>query len=180
MTGQHILWYLTRATGIVALVLLTGTVVLGVLGTARVATRRWPRIVTAGLHRNVALTATAFVGVHVITTVLDPFVSISLVAAFVPLASSYKPFWLSLGAIAFDLLLAVMFTSLLRDRLSHRAWQAVHLLVYACWPIALWHGLEIGTDRRLHYVLAIDIACALALVAAVCWRLALTTSPSTR
>jgi methionine sulfoxide reductase heme-binding subunit len=178
--NSQFLWYLTRATGIVALVLLTGTVVLGVLGTARVATARWPRIVTAGLHRNLALTATAFVGIHVITTVVDPFVSISLVAAFVPFASSYRPFWLSLGAIAFDLLLAVVITSMLRDRLSHRVWQAVHLLVYACWPIALWHGLAIGTDARLHWVVAIDVVCALALASAVCWRLSLTMRPSTR
>lgn len=180
MTVQHVLWYVTRATGIVALVLLTGTVVLGVIGTARVASKRWPRIVTAGLHKNLALTATALVAMHVVTTILDPFVSIGLVAAFVPFTSSYRPFWLSLGAVAFDLLLAVLITSLLRDRLSHRAWQIVHLLVYACWPVALWHGLGTGTDTRLHWVLAVDIACVLAIALAVWWRLSLTSSQAIR
>lgn len=180
MTVQHVLWYTTRATGIVALILLTGTVVLGVVGTARVASERWPRIVTAGLHKNLALTATALVAVHVVTTILDPFVSIGLVAAFVPFTSSYRPIWLSLGAVAFDLLLAVLITSLLRDRLSHRAWQIVHLLVYACWPVALWHALGTGTDTRLHWVLAIDIACVLALAVAVWWRLSLTASQAIR
>jgi methionine sulfoxide reductase heme-binding subunit len=180
MTVDHVLWYVTRATGIVALVLLTGTVVLGVIGTAGAASQRWPRIVTAGLHRNLALTATALVGVHIVTTILDPFVSISLVAAFVPFTASYRPIWLSMGAVAFDLLLAVLITSLLRDRLNHRAWQAVHLLVYACWPIALWHGIGIGTDTKLHWVVAIDIACVLALVAAVWWRLSLVAKPAIR
>ncbi len=178
MTVQHLLWYLTRATGIVALVLLTGTVVLGVLGSARVATPRWPRIVTAGLHRSLALTATALTGVHVVTTVLDSYVSIGLAAAFVPFVARYRPVWLSLGAIAFDLLLAVLVTSLLRDRLNHRAWRAVHLLVYACWPIALWHGFGIGTDSRLHWVLAIDVACALVFAAAVLWRLSPAANPN--
>ena len=173
MTSQQMLWYLTRATGIVSLLLLTGTVVLGVLGTARIASRIWPRLVTAGLHRNMALTATALVGVHVVTTVFDPFVSISVVAAFVPFTASYRPLWLSLGAVAFDLLLAVMITSLLRDRLSYRAWQVVHVLVYACWPIALLHSLKTGTDTKLHWVLAIDIGCVLAFAAAVWWRLSL-------
>ncbi len=173
MTSQA-LWYLTRATGIVALILLTATIVLGVLGTGRVATRRWPRVVTAGLHRNLALTSTALVAVHVITTVLDPYAPISLAAAFIPFASSYRPIWLSLGAIAFDLLLAVLLTSLLRDRLTRRAWHGVHLLVYACWPIALWHGLGTGTDTRLSWVLAIDAACVLAVVTAALWRLSLT------
>ena len=165
------LWYATRATGIVALVLLTGTVMLGVAGTARAASPRWPRIVTAGLHRNLSLTAAALVGVHVITTVLDPFAAIGLVAAFIPFSSDYRPLWLSLGAVAFDLLLAVLITSLLRDRLNHRAWQLVHLLVYVCWPVALWHGLGTGTDTRLPFVLAIDVACVAAVAWAVWWRL---------
>ena len=179
-TGTTALWYATRATGIVALVLLTGTVMLGVTGTARVASRRWPRVVTAGLHRNLALTATALVGVHVATTVLDPFASIGLVAAFVPFSSDYRPLWLSLGAVALDLLLAVLVTSLLRDRIGRRAWQAVHLLVYACWPVALWHGLGTGTDTRLPWVLLIDLACVAGVAWAIWWRLRLTENPATR
>ena len=179
MTGTT-LWYTTRATGIVALVLLTGTVMLGVAGTARAASARWPRVVTAGLHRNLALTATAMVGVHVITTVLDPFASISLVAAFVPFSSDYRPLWLGLGAVALDLLLAVLVTSLLRDRLGHRAWQAVHLLVYLCWPVALWHGLGTGTDTRLPFVLPIDAACVTGVAWAVWWRLRLAAHPAAR
>lgn len=180
MTSTTLLWYTTRATGVVSLVLLTGTVMLGVLGTARAASERWPRLVTAGLHRNLALTSIALVGVHVITTVLDPFVSISLAAAFFPGVSAYRPLWLSLGTVAFDLLLATLITSLLRDRLSHRTWQAVHLLVYVSWPIALWHGLGTGTDTRLPWVLAIDVGCVAAVGWAAWWRLSLTESPMTR
>jgi sulfoxide reductase heme-binding subunit YedZ len=180
ITGPSLLWYTTRATGVVALVLLTGTVVLGVVGTARAASQRWPRIVTAGLHRNLALTSTALVGVHVVTTVLDPFAPIGWIAVVVPFSSPYRPLWLSLGTIAFDLLLAVMITSILRDRLSHRTWQATHMLVYACWPIALWHGLGTGTDTRLPWVLAIDVLCVAAVCWAVWWRLTLTDHPLTR
>lgn len=179
-SGSTLLWYATRATGIVSLVLMTGTVMLGVIGTARAATARWPRLVTAGLHRNLALTAFGLVVVHVVTTVLDPFASISVAAAFIPYSSPYRPLWLSLGAVAFDLMLAVIATSLLRDRLSHRAWRAVHLLVYACWPVALWHGLGTGTDTRLAWVLAINIGCVAAVGWAIWWRLSLTPSRLTR
>ncbi|HEX2321940.1 MAG TPA: ferric reductase-like transmembrane domain-containing protein [Streptosporangiaceae bacterium] len=179
-SGSTLLWYATRATGIVSLVLLTGTVMLGITGPARASSARWPRLVTAGLHRNVALTALALVGVHIITTVLDPYVSINLAAAFIPGTSAYRPLWLSLGAVAFDLMLAVIVTSLLRDRLSHRSWRAVHLLVYACWPIALWHGLGSGTDTRLTWVLAINIACVAAVGWAIWWRLSLSDSQLTR
>lgn len=180
ITEPSLLWYATRATGVVALVLLTGTVVLGVIGTARAGSERWPRIVTAGLHRNLALIATALVGVHIATTVLDPFVPIGWIAAIVPFTSPYRPIWLSLGAVAFDLLLAVLITSLLRDRLGHRAWQAVHMLVYACWPVALWHGLGTGTDTQLTWVLAIYLACVAAVCWAVWWRLSLTENPLVR
>ncbi|HEX9032432.1 MAG TPA: ferric reductase-like transmembrane domain-containing protein [Streptosporangiaceae bacterium] len=180
MSGTSLLWYTTRATGIVALVLLTGTVMLGVVGTARAASPRWPRIVTAGLHRNLALTATALVGVHIITTVLDPYASISVVAAFIPFSSPYRPLWLSLGTVGFDLLLAVLITSLLRDRLSHRLWQAVHLMVYVSWPVALWHGLGTGTDTKLPFVLAIDVLCVAGVGWAIWWRLSMTENPMTR
>ena len=179
-SGSTLLWYSTRATGLVALVLLTGTVMLGVVGTARAGSARWPRLVTAGLHRNLALTSIALVGVHVLTTVLDPFASISLVAAFIPFSSPYRPLWLSLGAVGFDLLLAVLLTSLLRHRLGHRAWHAVHLLVYLSWPVALWHGLGTGTDTRLSWVLGINVVCVAAVGWAVWWRLSLAPSPLTR
>jgi ferric reductase like protein len=174
ISGPSLLWYSTRATGVVALVLLTGTVALGVVGTARAASPKWPRIITAGLHRNLALTSTAVVCVHVLTTVLDPFAPIGWFAAVVPFSSPYRPLWLSLGTISFDLLIAVLITSVLRDRLNHRTWQAVHMLVYASWPIALWHGLGTGTDTRLDWLLAVDLACVIAVGAAVCWRLSLT------
>jgi sulfoxide reductase heme-binding subunit YedZ len=179
-SGSTLLWYTTRATGIVSLVLLTGTVMLGVIGTARAASARWPRLVTAGLHRNLALTALGLVVVHVVTTVLDPFASISVAAAFIPFSSPYRPLWLSLGAVAFDLMLAVVATSLLRDRLSHRSWRAVHLLVYASWPVALWHGLGTGTDTKLIWVLAINIGCVAAVAWAIWWRLSLAANPLTR
>lgn len=179
-TGSTLLWYATRATGIVALILLTGTVMLGVAGTARAASERWPRIVTAGLHRNLALTSVALVVVHVVTTVIDPFASIGLVAAFIPFSSGYRPLWLSMGTVAFDLLLAMLVTSLLRDRLGHRTWRAVHLLVYACWPVALWHGLGTGTDTRLAWVLGIDVVCVAGVAWAVWWRLSLTSGSLAR
>src|ERR1022692_4384861 len=171
VVGPSLLWYSTRATGVVALVLLTATVMLGVVGSARAASQRWPRIVTASLHRNLALTATALVGVHVVTTVLDPFAPIGWIAAIVPFSSTYRPLWLSLGAIAFDLLLAVMI---------HRIWQPVHLLVYASWPVALWHGLGSGTDTKLVWVLGIDVLCVAAVGSAIWWRLTLAAKPQIR
>lgn len=172
-SGPSPLWYATRATGVIALVLLTATVVLGVASTARFATPRWPRIVTSGLHRNLSLLSVVFVAAHVLTTVLDTYAPIGWVAAIVPFSSPYRTLWLGLGTVASDLLLAVVLTSLLRVRIGYRSWQAVHWLSYASWPVALWHGLGTGTDSKLPWLLALDAACVAAVACAVFWRLSL-------
>jgi sulfoxide reductase heme-binding subunit YedZ len=169
--GGSPLWYATRATGVIALLLLTATVVLGVAGHARLEVPGLPRVITAGLHRNISLLVVALVGVHVLTTVTDSYTRIGLAAAVIPFSSGYRTFWLGLGAVALDLLLAVLATSLLRDRLPYRAWRAVHWLAYACWPVALWHGLGTGTDSREPWLLAADALCAAAVTGAACWRL---------
>lgn len=159
------LWYATRGTGVVALLLLTGTVLLGLLGPLRTASPRWPRFVVGGLHRNLSLLAVAFVGVHVATSVLDTYAGIGWWDAIVPFGSVYRPFWLGLGAVAFDLLLAVLVTSLLRGRLRYRWWRAVHLLSYACWPLAIVHAWGTGTDAGGGWVLALTIGCLAAVAA---------------
>jgi len=160
-------WYLTRSTGAVALLLLTGSLALGVVDVQRLSTPRWPRFVVDSLHRNVSLLALVFLVLHILTAVLDSFAPISLLAAFVPFTSSYRPLWLGLGAVAFDLVLALILTSLLRHRIGHRGWRATHWLAYACWPIALLHSLGAGSDVKSTWLLVLVAACLALVVAAV-------------
>ena len=171
-TATSPLWFATRATGLTALVLLTGTVVLGIVTSVRFTSPAWPRFVTLSVHRSLSLLTITFTGLHVLTTVTDPFASISLLSAVVPFTSGYRRIWLGLGAVAFDLLLAVLVTSLLRTRVGPRWWRAVHWAGYACWPAALVHGLGTGTDGAARWVLALTAACALAVAAAGARRLA--------
>ncbi|MEA2493551.1 MAG: methionine sulfoxide reductase heme-binding subunit [Thermoleophilaceae bacterium] len=170
MSGASAYWYLTRGTGIVALLLLTLGLVLGVMGPTRFRTARLPRFVVSGLHRNVTLLAFVFVVVHVVTTILDGYTPIGVRDAFVPFAASYRPFWLGLGAVALDLLVALIVTSLLRNRLGFRAWRAVHWLAYASWPVALLHALGTGSDARSAWMVALAVVCTIAVIAAVAWR----------
>jgi sulfoxide reductase heme-binding subunit YedZ len=174
MADVSLFWYATRAFGVVALVLLTATVVLGIAGTARFATRSLPRVVSAGLHRNLSLLVLALVAMHVLTTIADGYAPIGIASAVVPFDSAYRGLWVGLGTVAFDMLLAVALTSLLRGRLPYRTWRGVHWLAYACWPVALWHGLGTGTDSKLSWLLALDAVCVAAVVGAVWWRLSLT------
>jgi len=175
----HALWYSSRATGLVSLVLLSATVVLGALNSARLSTPGWPRFAVAAVHRNFSLLVLAFLVVHVATAVVDPYAGIGWLDAVVPFGSVYRPLWLGLGAVAGDLLLAILATSLLRQRLGVRLWRLVHWASYACWPVAVLHGLGTGTtDRHTTWVIALDVACVLAVTGAIAWRL-LTVHPDT-
>jgi methionine sulfoxide reductase heme-binding subunit len=165
------LWVLSRATGMVALVLLTVVMVIGILVQRQRRVGTLPRFVVLGLHRNAALLGVAFIAVHVATVVYDPYVSIRWVDAVVPFIGSYRPLWLGLGAVTLDLVLALVVTSLLRHRIPPRAWRAVHWAAYACWPVALAHGVGTGSDLTGGFGLAVAGACTAAVSVAALWRL---------
>ncbi len=164
------LWYATRAAGLVTLVLLTAAMVLGILNAGRFASRRWPRFLVQGLHRNLSLLALLFLALHVGTTVIDTYTSIGLPDAIVPFVSSYKRWWLGLGALASDLMITLAVTSLLRQRIGHRLWRVVHWAGYLCWPVAITHGLGTGTDHSARWVLALTFACIGAVLVSVGYR----------
>ncbi|HWE70204.1 MAG TPA: ferric reductase-like transmembrane domain-containing protein [Acidimicrobiales bacterium] len=169
--GSTAFWYLTRATGLVSLVLLSATVVLGVIASVGWTTERWPRFLSQAVHRNLSLFCLVLVGLHVVTTVADGYVPIGYLDAVIPFRTPYRPLWVGFGALAFDLLLAVAITSGLRRRIGTRAWRNVHWLAYVCWPIALLHGLGAGTDTRLSLALIITVLCVVSVVGAIGWRL---------
>ncbi len=169
--SDSILWYTTRGAGAVTLILLSCVVILGVLSTLRVQSPRWPRFLTTGLHRNLALMTLVFLGMHVVTSVVDPFTNLGWAAAIIPFSSSYRTFWLGLGVISFELLLAIVATSLVRGYLGHRAWRAIHWLTYAAWPVGVLHGLGTGTDTWSAWMLAITAGCVAGVGAAIVLRL---------
>jgi sulfoxide reductase heme-binding subunit YedZ len=154
------------------LVLLTASVVVGVLDSMRVAAPpRWPRFAIDALHRDLSLLVIVLLAAHILTSVLDSFAPIKLTDAVVPLAADYRPLWMGLGALSFDLLIAIVVTSLLRRRLGYSAWRAVHWLAYASWPIAVLHGLGTGSDTKVWWMLALTVLCLGAVLASVMIRL---------
>lgn len=168
---DRLLWYTTRASGAVALILLSAVVVLGVLTRMRVEGRGWPRFLTAAVHRDLSLISVLFVLLHVVTAVVDPFTHLGLVAAVVPFGSGYRTFWLGLGTVSFELLLAVLVTSLTRRWIGQRLWRGVHWLAYASWPVAVLHSIGTGTDSSSVWLMPIYAACIMAVLVAASWRL---------
>lgn len=176
LTGQLLdgpfLWYLNRGSGVVVLVLLTITTVLGVVSLGNRSGRGLPRFVSQALHRNLALLSVALLVAHVVSAVVDEYVEIRWWQSFVPFAGSYEPWWLGLGAIALDLIVVVVVTSMLRHRMRHRAWRLLHVSSYGLWLMSLLHGLGMGTDLGGAWWL-VAVACAAAVPLAATYRLGL-------
>src|SRR3982074_3514041 len=166
-----ILWYTTRGAGAVSLVLLSAVVVLGILSVLRVQTSGCPRFLTVGLHRNLSLMTLVFLALHIVCVVVDPFTHLGWLAAVVPFSSYYRTVWLGLGTIAFELLLAILVTSLIRGFIGQAAWRLVHWLSYASWLIAVLHGAGTGTDAFSAWLLALQAACVIAVLGAIVYRL---------
>src|SRR4051794_5231456 len=144
MTGlvgsqDPLLWYVNRSTGLVLLVLLTLTTALGVLSARRAPGPGGavPRFVPQAVHRSLGLLSLLLLAVHIASAVLDEYVDIRWWHALAPAGLQYRPVWLGLGVVASDVLLAAVLSSLVRVRLRHRHWRAVHLTTYAAWGAAV-------------------------------------------
>jgi sulfoxide reductase heme-binding subunit YedZ len=177
MTDRAV-WYLMRGSGVTALLLLTGVVVLGVLTSRKTSLPTLPRFATMTLHRSISLLAVVFLAIHVGTAVLDPYAAVRLVDTVLPFAGDWQALWLGLGTLAVDMLVAVVVSSLLMKRIGRRTWRAIHWLGYAVWPIAFLHSIEIGSDAGTVWLRALAVSMFAALAAAVAWRISASRSPS--
>ena len=177
--SSTVLWYATRASGLTALVLLTSTMVLGITTTTRARARNWPGLRPAGdapphLHprRGVPGSPRADQRARHLR-------HIWWAAIVVPFTSEYGRFWVGVGAVALDLMIAVFVTSLLRGRMRPGTWRAVHWLAYLSWPIALAHTFGMGTDSREGWVIVLGVVCVLSVAVALVWRLRMTSRQTT-
>jgi sulfoxide reductase heme-binding subunit YedZ len=164
------MWAFGRVSGVVALVLLTVSVLLGIVTRSGRPLPGLPRFSISLIHRNLALLSSIFLVFHVGSLMLDSYAKLNVVDILVPFLGAYKPFWQGLGTVAVDLLIAIIITSLFRKRLGARLFKAIHWLTYAMWPIALAHSIGNGTNGTSGWFLAFAAGSVLAVAAAVIWR----------
>lgn len=169
--GSQAPWFVSRGSGLALLAAFSAAAVLGVAARTGSASRRWSRLAIGELHRTLALFCLAFLGLHVVTAVTDPYVTIGWAATVVPFASPYRTLAIGLGALAVDLGGAVLITSLVRRRLGYRAWRAVHWLAYLAWPAAFLHSVTAGNDMRIWWVALVVWGCVAWVATAVIARL---------
>ncbi|HEY5266682.1 MAG TPA: ferric reductase-like transmembrane domain-containing protein [Acidimicrobiales bacterium] len=164
------LWYITRATGFVALILFTLVVTLGMLVANRIGGTVVGRFEINELHRSVSMVALVFLVIHIVTTLLDSFVATGWLSAIIPFASSYRRLPVAIGAVAFDLILAVWVSSLLKVRVKNATWRYIHWLSWLAFASAIAHAYLTGTDAKSGAGLAVVAACALTVLATASWR----------
>lgn len=167
---NELLWAVGRASGVVSLVLLTISLWLGIVTRSGRPLPGMPRFSVTLVHRNVSLLSIVFLTIHIFTLLLDPYAKLTLSDVLVPFLGAERPFWLGLGTVAVDLLLAVTITALLRRRLGLRVFKAVHWLSYALWPVALAHTIGDGTDGVSGWMLLLAGGSVLVVLVAVAWR----------
>jgi sulfoxide reductase heme-binding subunit YedZ len=164
------LWYTTRATGMVALILLTLVVSLGTFVANRIGGTYIGRFELNELHRSISIVAVVFLVIHILTTVLDSYVPTGWFSPLIPFTSKYEPLHVALGAVAFDLILAVWISSLLKVRIANRSWRFIHWFSWLAFTSAIVHSFLTGTDTRSSWGLAVVITCASIVLAAALWR----------
>jgi sulfoxide reductase heme-binding subunit YedZ len=170
-TSSSQLWFVSRGSGLVLMVLFSTVMALGAATRMGSAPRRWPRFAVAELHRTLSLFAVALLVLHVATAILDPYVWMGWAAAAVPFLSPYRTVAIGLGTLAVDLGGAVLLTSVFRQRLGFRAWRVVHWLAYLAWPVAFAHSLTAGNDLHIWWVALIECGSAVIVATAVLARL---------
>jgi methionine sulfoxide reductase heme-binding subunit len=171
MISGTALWYASRATGVVSLILLSVVAILGIVVNRQGQLPGLPRFAVTGLHRSLSLLTVAFLGTHIVTAIADGYVHIPWLSTVVPFTSSYERFWVGLGTVAVDLVAAVIVTSLLRARIRPAVWRAVHWLSYASYPVVLIHSLGASKDLRSGWLLTLTLASVFAVVTAIGYRI---------
>ncbi len=157
---MQMLWFANRGSGVVLVALLTLSTALGIVATVRAGTSRWPRFATQALHRNVSLISVGLLVLHAVVAKLDTYVDLTWLDIFIPIQGEYAAkhkLGLWLGCVAFDLILVVLITSLLRHRMGHKTWRGIHLFSYVSWAAGLVHGMVLGTDAYTAWSLTVTI-----------------------
>lgn len=171
MISGTTLWYASRATGVISLILLSIVAILGIVVNRQGHLPGLPRFAVTGLHRSLSLLTVAFLGTHIVTAIADGYVHIPWLSTIVPFSSPYERFWIGLGTVAVDMTAAVIVTSLLRARLRPAVWRAVHWLAYASYPVTLVHSMGASKDLRSGWLLGLTMASVFAVVTAIGYRI---------
>jgi predicted ferric reductase len=166
-------WYVARAGGMLAYLLLTSSVCAGLLMSGKAHGKRWPRFAVEDVHRFLGVLTGAFIVIHGAAFLIDGFLPFTLAQELVPGISPFRPLPVALGIVAAELLAALAVANHYRTQLSYRFWRRTHYLNFAVWGLALVHGLTAGTDSGTTWALMLYAGSAWAVLALLLHRVSI-------
>jgi len=151
----HVFWYLARAAGLSAYLLLFVTVALGLGLHSRALDRLIARWQTFDLHQFTAVFGLGMLALHVGSLLADHYIGFTVEQLLVPFASPYRPVWTGLGVIALYVLVVLTASFQVRPLIGQRAWRMIHYSSFGAYLLALLHGILSGTDGGEWWVRAL-------------------------
>jgi DMSO/TMAO reductase YedYZ heme-binding membrane subunit len=176
VTSDPTIWFVARASGLVAYALLTASVLAGLILKSKPFGRRLRAITAMEIHRTLSFLGLAAIGLHATALVLDKAAHITLSDLFIPGVAAYRPVWTGLGVISAELMVALIVSFPLRKVFGFKTWRKLHWASYGTFALAATHGITAGTDTGKSWTDAIYIGSLSLVAAAIAWRV-LTRSP---
>ncbi len=159
MIDHTLSWEIARVGGMLALVLATASVLIGLALSLKVRSTHFPRFITNELHRYVSLLTLAFLLVHGLAVWADPFTGFTPGEVLVPLAAHYRPLWIAIGIVSGYLMLAVYLSEKVRPRIGYAWWRRFHGISFLIFLLGLLHGLGSGSDTAAGWAVATYLVC---------------------
>lgn len=170
--NPQIWWFLARASGIVAWLMMTGSMACGIVLAAKAVSGRGRPAWVLAMHRWFGALTLAFLAVHIAALVADSYVTFGLADITVPFASDWRPNAVALGVISMWLLVVVEISSLAMRRLPRKLWRGVHLSSYAAFWATSMHGAFAGTDTTSWWYRITGAVAVVAVTAVLMYRIA--------
>lgn len=145
----QVTWYITRAAGLTAYLLLWLSTAWGLAVSNRILDGRLHGVYTYDFHQFISLLSIAFIALHVVILMFDQYAPFSLVQILFPFISTYRPGWVGLGGLSLYIILLVTITFYLRDRIGSKTFRSIHVLSLLGFLGSAVHGLYSGADSPL-------------------------------
>lgn len=180
MIDHTLTWEIARVGGLVAYLLATGSVALGLLLSLKAHSSNWPRFITNELHRFITVLTLVFIGIHTLAVLLDPFTGFTPAEVLVPMLAHYRPIWIAMGIVAGYLAIAVWASEYVRKRIGYAWWRRFHYLSFGVFLLGALHGLGTGSDSRAWWALALYAVTVGTVAVLLAWRLVRALGPDAR
>ena len=170
MSSDPTFWIEARASGMLAFVLLTVSVLAGIVLKSRPFGKALKPATVTDTHRFLALLCLGATGIHGVALILDSTVQIGIAGLLLPGLGSYRPLWVGVGIVAAELMVLVYASFSQRKRIGAKNWRRLHWATYAIFAAMVAHGVMSGTDTTQPWALGMYLGAIGAVAGAMTWR----------